>query len=70
MFNMDHTHYTDEFLDVCLLGYTDIELTAHSFVPLKDEELDETPVPLRRQNEFAIDFGLGSSQELAKDSIR
>ncbi|WEL37852.1 hypothetical protein PFJ87_01g01060 [Encephalitozoon hellem] len=56
---MDHTYYTDAFLDACLLGYTSIELTASPFTNIKDEEIEEVPIPLAKDHAFPIDFGLG-----------
>lgn len=58
MFGMDHTYYTDAFLDACLLGHTTIELTAKPFTNVKDEEIEETPIPRTKDNAFPVDFGL------------
>lgn len=58
MINMDHTYYTDAFLDACLLDYASIELTARPFATIKDEDMEEAPIPLARKQGFTIDFGL------------
>lgn len=54
----DHTYYTDAFLNACLENHVAIRLTAHPFVPLRDEELEEAPVPPTSHPAFSIDFGL------------
>lgn len=69
MFNMDYTYYTDEFLNACLSNYTDLKLTARSFVALKDEDLEEAPVPVKKESNFLIDFGLNLPQESHTDNL-
>jgi hypothetical protein len=54
----DHTYYTDEFLNACLSHVSRIKLTADPFVPVKDDELEENPLPLKKEDEFSVDFGL------------
>jgi hypothetical protein len=54
----DYTYYTDEFLNACLSHVSDIKLTADTFVSVKDEELEENPLPLKKEDEFPVDFGL------------
>ncbi|AHL30071.1 uncharacterized protein Eint_010975 [Encephalitozoon intestinalis ATCC 50506] len=58
MFVQDHTYYTDAFLDACLLNFERIELTAKPFTNIKDEDLEESPVPLNKDHPFPIDFEL------------
>lgn len=60
--NMDHTYYTDEFLDAYITSHAHIELTADVFVPLKDEYLDEMPIPSTNETNFLVDFGLNAPQ--------
>ena len=45
MFNMDYKYYTDESLNACIMKHTYMKLILNSFVPLKDEDLEEVPIP-------------------------
>ncbi len=59
---MDHTYYTDAFLDASLPDHIQIELNSKSLVDLKDEEMDEMPIPTERKTEFYIEFGFSSNK--------